>query len=201
MQNLNRKTAPKVVCGKVHKKNSWALSPHYNGAPQPRAIVIDRRRPGEGFRHVLNTSDIYRFLEVLPDWDTLAVGLHGIVLDSGAYGYDGYHTPGLIAVCAWEAGLWREVGTKYYEDHREIFDRLGVECEKTEDGWDLCKFEEPTVRAYQLLHILLHELGHHRDRMTTRSQKEAARGEPFAEDYAIRYETRIWQAYQKAFRL
>ena len=68
-----------------------------------------------------------------------------------------------------------------------------------ENGY-LCKFTEAQARAYQLLHILLHELGHH-DRITTKSQKRASRGEPYAEAYALTYEAKIWDVYQRRFGL
>ncbi len=47
--------------------------------------------------------------------------------------------------------------------------------------------------------VFLHELGHHHDRMTTRSRSQAARGERYAETYANRYAERIWDAYQAEF--
>ena len=75
-----------------------------------------------------------------------------------------------------------------------------MDCEETSDGYYLCKFEETSVRAYQLLHILLHELGHHHDRMTTRAQKRSSRGENYAEEYARRYEASVWERYLKVFR-
>jgi hypothetical protein len=65
----------------------------------------------------------------------------------------------------------------------------------------LCKWTEETARAYQLLDVLLHELGHHHDLMTTRSRWNAARGEPFAEAYARRYADVIWDAYMMTFGL
>ena len=89
----------------------------------------------------------------------------------------------------------------HYRAHQDIFERLGIIGEETCDEYVLCKFDESAVRGYQLLHILLHELGHHHDLMTTRSQKRASRGEKYAEDYARMYEASIWQQYQKAFRL
>ena len=63
----------------------------------------------------------------------------------------------------------------------------------------MCEFTEAQARAYQLLHILLHELGHHHDRMTTKPKVRASRGEPYAEAYALQYEARIWDRYQEAF--
>ncbi len=164
-------------------------------------VVVDRKRPGEGYRHVLNKSDIYRFLELLPDWDRLAIGLNAVVLAPGGEDADGYHVPGVVHICAWETGLWRETSRVYYEAHRGIFEGLGVACEETEDGLYLCKFDEAAVRGYQLLHILLHELGHHHDRMTTRSQRKASRGEKYAEEYARLHEASLWDRYQKVFLL
>lgn len=199
MQHGNRKSAPQVIKGRVQKKNNWELSTDYYDAPLPGTVVIDRRRPGEGYKHVLNKSDIYRFLDLLPDWKNLALGLNAIVLAPGEQYTDGYHFPGVVHVCAWEAGLWRETTSGYYKEHRDIFERLGVVSEELENGDYLCRFDEAAVRGFQLLHILLHELGHHQDRMTTRRQKRSGRGEKYAEEYARLYEASIWQQYQKAF--
>ena len=201
MMRGNRKSAPQVVKGRVQKKNNLNPSFDYYFSPSPGMVVVDRRRPGEGYKHVLETRDIYRFLELLPDWNNLAVGLNAIVMAPGEDTTDGWHEPGVVHVCAWESGLWRETSQGYYDDHKDIFERIGVISEDLGDGFHLCKFDEPAVRAYQLLHILLHELGHHHDRMTTRLQKRASRGEKYAEEYARLHEAAIWQAYQKQFGL
>ncbi len=50
-----------------------------------------------------------------------------------------------------------------------------------------------------LVHILVHVLGHHHDRMTTRSRKSTARGESFAERYAREHEDEILTRYRDAF--
>ena len=224
MPPMNRKSAPKVVEGNVQKKNNWQLSTDYYDAPHPRMVVVDRKRPGEGYRHVLNKSDIYTFLELLPDWDKLAVGLNAIVLDTKRSGCFGYHVPGVVHFCAWDARLWTSYPTWLYKRDRAIMERLGVECETYSDYLDrqleadiphteikeafawadcpfLCKWTENQARGFLLLDVLLHELGHHRDRMTTRSQRRAARGEKYAEDYALQYEAQIWQRYLKVFAL
>ena len=49
------------------------------------------------------------------------------------------------------------------------------------------------------MHILLHELGHHHDRITTRSKVRASRGDSYAEQYALRYADRIWDEYFRVF--
>jgi len=50
-----------------------------------------------------------------------------------------------------------------------------------------------------MMHILLHELGHHHDRITTKSRARTARGEPYAETYAREYGDRLWDAYFREF--
>ena len=62
-----------------------------------------------------------------------------------------------------------------------------------------CRFEESTVRAYLLLHIFLHELGHHYDNITTPYKGWTVRGEVYAEEYALRYEQQIWSKYCDVF--
>ena len=184
----------------MQKKNNWDQSTDYYYAPKPREVVLDRKRPGDGYLHILNKHDLYTFLELLPDWDELAVGLNAIVLAPGNWGLDGYHTPGVVHICAWISGLWEELPESYYRAHSAIFERLSVPCDLLPNGNYLCKFDEDAVHGYQLLHILLHELGHHHDRMTTRAQKRSGRGESYAENYAIAYADAIWDAYLRAFR-
>jgi hypothetical protein len=88
----------------------------------------------------------------------------------------------------------------WYEKHRELFDRLGVLTEETTYGAQVLKHTESTARAFQLLDVLLHELGHHHDCMTNRS-RQVARGEPYAERYALRYAGLIWERYLNEFGL
>jgi hypothetical protein len=56
-------------------------------------------------------------------------------------------------------------------------------------------------RAFQLIHIFIHELGHHHDRMTTRSKRDACRGEGYAETYARRFEDLLLARYRNEFPL
>jgi hypothetical protein len=80
------------------------------------------------------------------------------------------------------------------------FELLEVVVEKRGDRL-VTKWTEGQARGFQLLHVLLHEFGHHHDRMTTRSRQSAARGEWFAEEYARRHEERIWDEYLRRFDL
>ena len=62
------------------------------------------------------------------------------------------------------------------------------------------RFDKHTAAAYQLLHILLHELGHHLDAMATPYPGFVVRGEDYAEQWAIRCAEKIWDDYIAAFR-
>src|SRR5262245_43349342 len=108
MARFHRKTAPGVRDGRVRKKNNWQRSPCIYRDPQPR-LVIDRRPPGPGYRHLLLKRDIERFVNLIPDWDRLAVGLDVIVLDNGHCGCDGWYDRGVIGLKAWPTNLRYEV--------------------------------------------------------------------------------------------
>lgn len=200
MRFFNRKTTPKVVRGKVQRKNRWSRTPTYYNTPQQYPL-IDRRKPGLGYRHILRQQDVRRFLALLPDWKEISVGLNAVVLAPGEENLDGWHVPRVVAVCAWDRDLWRETDLGWYRRHRPVLKQIGVSSEDTGDGFVMCHWTESTIRAYQLVHVLLHELGHHHDRMTTKSRVDACRGEPFAETYALRYAGRIWDRYLDEFGL
>ena len=112
---------------------------------------------------------------------------------------DGWYDDGVIAICAWGRDLeqlWTKDGA---DEHREIFELIGVPLERRAEG-TLCHFTEQTARAFQLCHVLLHELGHHMDRMATTSERACPRGEPFAEAYAVRRSSIVWDRYSDVFR-
>ena len=198
MPGFNRRTAPRVVGGKVQRKNRSARTPNYWNTPQVQP-VIDRQRPGAGFRHLLKKSDVERFIRLLPKWGELSTGLSAILLAPGDDCY-GWHRPGVVALCAWDIALWQWSTGDFFAGHVELLDRIGVPHEAADGGW-LCKFEPATVRAFLLVHVFLHELGHHHDRMTTRSQRRPSRGEHYAEEYARRFEPVILDRYFNEFGL
>jgi hypothetical protein len=195
---MHRKTAPKVDGGRALRKNNWA--PTTDAVMLAgTAVAFERRRPGPGFKHLLRKADLERFVALLPDWDELASGLHLVILDSGDGESDGWHSPGTIAIRAWERELWIDHAWQHVEAHRALLERLGVAVQRPRDGYATVEWTEASARAYQLLHIFLHELGHHHDRMTTRARRATARGEWYAESYANRYADRIWRDYQATF--
>ncbi len=199
IQKHYRKTAPKVKNGKVQKKNNQKETPTYWNTAQ-RVPVIDKEAPGHGFKHYLRKRDILEFIDILPEWDRISEGLNAVVLARAHPWADGLHHPeyGVIKICAWERDKWTEFTREGYEEHRKLLNRLEVSCEKRHSFY-MCKFDEKSIKAYQLLHVFLHELGHHHDMMTTRSQLESSRGESYAEEYALKYEKMIFNRYFEVF--
>jgi hypothetical protein len=67
----------------VRKKNNW-VPDHKDYYARPQSEVqIERTEPGRGYRHVVTVAQLRRFLEILPDWDELAVGLKAISIWRG----------------------------------------------------------------------------------------------------------------------
>jgi hypothetical protein len=199
MRSQGRKVTPKVVSGKVQKKNFQDTTFNY-WDHDPGYPIIDRQRPGEGQRHLLTKAEIQKFIDILPDWSELSKGLKAIVLapdDDCA----GWCLDGIVAICGWDRELWMDYHPNFYKEHRGVLDRLGVETEQGEGGRMLCKYTENQAKAFQLLHIFLHELGHHHDRMTTKNKERTGRGEKYAEEYALKYMETIWSEYLKRFPL
>ena len=198
MQPRRIQSSPRVKSGRQYLGKRSLPTPRDHNTPSQCPRVV-RKHPGRGYRHVLLARHVRTFVEALPDWPALSVGLNAILLAPAREGCDGFHRPGLVALCAQPRSLCL-LATKvgFVEAHADIFDRLGVPIEPTAEG-HLLQFTEGTLRAYQLLHVLLHELGHHHDRMTTRSKRRASRGESFAELYARTHGDRIWSRYFELF--
>lgn len=195
----NYKTFKRLPPG-ILEKHPVAISHKAAKFSSDPDILIRRDSPGKGFHHFLNRIIIYKFLEMLPEYPLILKGVEYILLAKGEYGCDGWYDGRVIAINAWEKDQWRYVPSDYYEDHRMILVRLGVETVK-QGLFYLCKFNPVTIRAFQLLHVFLHEMGHHYDKMTTRSQKNVSRGEHFAENYAYRNEDLIWRKYAENFTI
>ncbi len=177
---FNRRTAPKVREGRVQRQNRHVPTVHLG-------YVLDREAPGHGRHHVVTKRDLQASIQIIPDWDLLSERLERIVLSKleaadGVYEFYHREETGAIFLCSWGDDLWVELDQQYFLDHRMILERLGV-------SYDLgletatCRFTEAQARAFMLLHVFMHELGHHVDR---RGQKHlgASRGEEYAERFA-----------------
>lgn len=183
---MHRRTATKVVGGRVRKKNNHALDRRDYLTRRQDEIRLDRKPPGEGFRHLVTLNQLRDFLPLLPDWDQLAVGLDAIVLDEGepSLRWMGWWQEGVVAVNAWPRDLWISGGYRsWYEEHQVYFDALGVEYDAGPD-WEV-RWTEEQARAYQLLVVLPHEMGHHHDDLA---------GTDGGEPYAERYEREVFDA-------
>jgi hypothetical protein len=191
-----RKTTPGVKLGKVQKKNLYRQTPNYYLTASSQ-LIIERRNPGRGCVHAVTEEDLRRFVSLLPEWSELSRGLNAILLAPFAEDADGYYVPGVLHLCAIEEDFWIEFTLTFFQEHRDIFERLGVPFREDKKAEIVtCFFDERTMRAYYLLHIFLHELGHHRDQMTS---KKGTRGEGFAEEFARRYEALVWPRFKEYF--
>jgi hypothetical protein len=192
----------RVVGGRPLRKNNWRPDQGDYYVVRQDEIALERRPPGEGYRHVVSIPQLRAFVELLPDWDEVALGLRGIVLDVGQAPTMGwYNNGGVVAVCAWERQLWWHHSDPWFEDtHGDILDLLHVERTRKGDHYEI-HWTEEQARAFQLLHILPHEVGHHHDRMTTRRKSRSGRGEPYAETYALWVLDVVWPSYARRFGL
>ena len=185
----------RVRDGRVQKKNNWSCDRRNLTAVAPRDVAVERRKPGEGYRHVMTVSDLRTFLELLPAWDELAVGLRAIVL-GGEEACDDcmgwYGSPVLIGICAWDHDLWWDIiEESWLDEHRLVLELLNVdrrllsEEEEREllgpfaGSFDDRSFElrwtAGQARAFQLLHIAAVRADAHRRALHLTSPTQAVR--------------------------
>jgi hypothetical protein len=193
---FNRRTATKVKDGRVQRKNRHR--------PTGRiGYVLDRESPGRGFCHVVSKDDVRAFIDIIPDWDQLSERLERIVLSAAVAGCDAeyvfYHREetGVIFLHAWHEDLWVELRTDYFDAHEGILARLEVSFDRREKDV-LCRFTESQARAFMLLHVFLHELGHHHDR-SRQKHWGATKGEDYAEKFAISRFDLLFPEYVRVF--
>ena len=201
MRSQPRRHALRTRDGIVRKKNNWKPDRDDYFAWRRSEIRLTRERPGPGYRHVLTVAHVQTFIELLPDWDEAAVGLRAIVLAPGQGDAMGWYDTGVVALCAWdsESGLWTEADYSWIEHNRSILDLLDVEIGR-QGGTHWLRWTEAQARAFMLLDVLPHELGHHHDLMTTRTRR-IGRGEPYAYEYARRTLEKVWPLYGQHFEL
>jgi hypothetical protein len=151
-------------------------------------------RPAKGYYHPVSITDVKRFIGIVPDWEEAAANVRAIVLTPGdAWVAGTYYDEGVIKLHAWPKLEEIIVG----ENDRWLVEQMGLEVKS--DPKTKIVLTPSQVRCYQLLGTLLHELGHHADRMGTRSKKMAANGEPFAIAYEHRRQRELWDAYVREF--
>ena len=194
--SYNRRTATRIKDGRVQRKNRHL----------PTGLlgyVLDRESPGRGFRHVVSKRDVQTFIDVIPDFHRLCQRLERIVLacpnsgDDGAYEFYHREETGAIFLNAWPEDLWIELNTGYFDAHKEIFLRLGVSHDRAEKTV-MCRFAEAQARAFTLLHVFMHELGHHHDRLHQK-HRDSTRGEDYAERFANNRFEQLYPVYIGVF--
>lgn len=193
---FNRRTATKVKGGRVQRKNRHRPTGH-------DGYVLDRESPGRGFRHVVSKRDVQAFIDIVPGWHRFSERLERIVLASPVEGCDGeyafYHREetGAIFLRAWRDELWIELAMTYFDSHQYILETLGVSYDRLEDRVT-CRFTEAQARAFMLLHIFMHELGHHYDRIHQK-HRNSSKGEDYAERFAKSRFDQLFSAYVRVF--
>jgi hypothetical protein len=200
---MYRRTAPKVRGGKVQKKNNWEQSPNMFYTLQDE-ILVERKRAGKGFKHLIRKQEVYEFFELIPDWQKVSQGLDGVVLDGGSRSLLGRYNWSVITLFAWETEIvWNCATEKFVREHEEVFDMLNIPYSPSEDekGYFRVGFTESSAKSFLLIHVFLHELGHHVDKMTSRQQESCGRGEDFAEGWARERAVEVYDNYCRFYRL
>jgi hypothetical protein len=196
---FNRRTATRVRNGEVQRKNRHRPTGH-NG------YVFARESPGRGFRHVVSLEDVRTFIELIPDWDRYSERLARIVLARPMDGWDAAHEfsfreeTGAIFLYAWSEDLWVEWFPDYFDSHEPILQALGVSTSPADPKRTrvICRFTAAQARAFMLLHVFLHELGHHYDHIHQKHHSRS-RGEDYAERFANDRFASLFPAYVQAF--
>ena len=112
----------------------------------------------------------------------------------------GWYHKGIIAVSAWENDISGDFYLDFLDEHQFILDLIGIDYEKRQKYCHV-DFNRDTAKAFQLLHIFLHELGHHVDCMASKSKRQPSRGEQFAEDWANDYAEILFDSYIDHFKI
>ncbi len=193
---FNRRTATKVKDGRVQRKNRHRPTGH-------EGYVLDRESPGRGFRHVVSKRDVQAFIDIIPDWHRYSERLERIVLASRSDGCDGAHEfyhreeTGAIFLHAWREDLWVDLTVPYFNSHQQVFEALGLSYDHGEECVT-CRFTEAQARAFMLLHIFMHELGHHYDRIHQK-HLDSSKGEDHAERFATSRFEQLFPPYVRVF--
>ncbi len=194
--SFNSRTATRVKDGRVQPKNRKRPTGH-------DGYVIDRESAGRGYQHVITKEDLRAFIEIIPEWYRFSERLERIVLARPSEDLDGMHEffhreeTGAIHLHAWSSDLWTEMSPSYFVEHQRILERLGVVHDRREENV-ICYFNLPQARAFTLLHVFLHELGHHFDRIHQK-HRSSSKGEDYAEKFANERFDQLFPHYISAF--
>jgi hypothetical protein len=151
----------------------------------------------------VSKRDVQAFIDIIPDWHRFSERLERIVLAAHSHACDGAHEfyhreeTGAIFLNAWHEDLWIDLTVPYFESHEQIFVTFGVSYDRGEDCIT-CRFTEEQARAFMLLHIFMHELGHHYDRIHQK-HRDSSKGEDCAERFATSRFEQLFPMYVRVF--
>jgi hypothetical protein len=152
---------------------------------------------------VVAKRDVQAFIEIIPGWDELSERLERIVLAKpsetvdGSYEFFHREETGAIFLNAWPEDLWTPFPIPYFAAHQDILERLGVPNERLKENV-ICRFTETQARAFMLLHVFVHELGHHYDYIHQK-HKGSTKGEDYAERFATSRFEQLYPEYVRVF--
>ena len=161
---------------------------------------------------MVTQSDVFNFIRMIRRWETLSIWLNRIVLDTGSRTRFGWFRYGTVALCTMPANLVVGIQREWFYRDIDSFDRVGIPYERQSDDQRsanahdpelahadfVCRFTLSQAKCFHLTRTLLHELGHHADRVSNR-KGWCSRGEDFAERFGRRLERDVWQAYINLF--
>lgn len=196
MPAIVRKTATKIVNGRVSRKNRSVITSVYG-------YTIEKVPAGRGFTHVVSPQKLEEFIELIPDWKKHSYRLERIILTRGYEDFFGYHQDhryektATISLCPWPKKLWAPMSVRFFRNHQYFFDRLGVTYQIRLSNV-ICRFTVTQARAFSLLHVFLHELGHHIDWQHRRGER-LRRVEEYAEAFATGLFDIMFPLYKERF--
>ncbi len=191
---------PKVRDGRVQKKHRWDYYyKTYDLREGDSGIPIVVEPPLRRFRQPVSEADLRSFVSLIPNWSRHAAGIRCLVLGDGNHDCFGWHDEGVICLDAWE-GYEQDWVPEFFDNHRAILDRLWVSYQPDEErNCVTCAFTRKTACAFQLIHVFLHELGHHHDRMMTKGKTHSPSGERHVEEFAERLSAQMWPDFCRVF--
>ena len=219
----NRKTSPKVIGGHVQRKNNHTKTARLGYVvdrvrPSRGYIHVVSKKEIHDFTDIIPDWE-----KVSEGIESIFLDQEDEYTD-GYYRHFENEGTGVIWLCAWPKDLWVEHSEAYYQEHKWILDSLGVLCEKSEKEREIespkesnveeseleehqtepeiiwtCYFTLQQAKAFTLMHIFLHELGHHVDKLRSKKKNIIRGGEPFAESYANRRFHELWSSYVELF--
>lgn len=196
-----RKTTPKVKDGRVQRKNRTDES-EYLALVDGRTFSVIKHRARDGYRHVFRLPEVYRFVQLIPDWPTMSKGLSALALD--AYGSDEqtetHYAPGYRAI--WMRPFPNSMKTTwprtFYDGHAEFVSRLGPEIVTEEDSRSVTiSWTSSQAKAWQFLHLFLYDLSVHAQFMKSGQKPRAEHSSKTAEVYAFDTAQLILPTYEK----